>query len=92
MLKWVTPSLGIEKGPAEPPVLETDIPDPVDPPAGCRFHTRCPYATEHCRETTPDRRSVGEASHRASCFRSGEDSEYWHSEPLEGASLDADER
>ncbi|ELY96794.1 oligopeptide/dipeptide ABC transporter, ATPase subunit [Natrialba taiwanensis DSM 12281] len=92
VLKWTTPSLGIEEGPAEPPVRELDIPDPVDPPAGCRFHTRCPYATEHCRETTPDRRSVGKASHRASCFRSGEDSEYWHSEPLEGASLDADER
>ncbi|WP_323174223.1 hypothetical protein [Natrialba sp. PRR66] len=41
---------------------------------------------------TPHRRSVGEASHRVSCFRSEEDSEYWHSEPLEGAILDADER
>ena len=33
--------------------LEGDIPSPVHPPKGCRFHTRCPHATELCRQTPP---------------------------------------
>jgi oligopeptide transport system ATP-binding protein len=34
-------------------VLAGDVPSAINPPAGCRFHTRCPYAMEHCRTTTP---------------------------------------
>ena len=34
-------------------ILEGDIPSPVNPPVGCRFHTRCLYATEKCREVPP---------------------------------------
>ena len=34
--------------------LEGDIPSPIKPPKGCKFHTRCKYATDVCREVTPD--------------------------------------
>ena len=33
--------------------MEGDVPSPIDPPAGCTFHPRCPYAFDHCRVERP---------------------------------------
>ena len=50
-------------------VLTGDLPSPTAPPAGCRFHTRCPYADERCRQEAPALRQVG-PDHWAACHRS----------------------
>ena len=47
-------------------VLSGDIPSPANPPKGCRFHTRCPYATEKCRHVEPTYREYGKG-HFAAC-------------------------
>jgi dipeptide transport system ATP-binding protein len=48
--------------------LRGELPSPLDPPAGCAFHTRCPYAVERCRSEVPALLRLGEvevACHRA---------------------------
>ena len=50
----------------EPMVLEGDLPSPANPPAACRFHTRCPYATEICSEVEPELVNYG-GDHWAAC-------------------------
>ncbi|PEP74647.1 peptide ABC transporter substrate-binding protein [Bacillus toyonensis] len=47
-------------------ILEGDIPSPANPPSGCRFHTRCPFATDVCTQTVPEFRNVGE-DHFVAC-------------------------
>jgi len=48
------------------PVLEGEIPSPADPPAGCRFHTRCPRVMEVCRVVPPAGARVGDG-HEVRC-------------------------
>ncbi len=47
-------------------VLQGDVPSPVNPPAGCHFHTRCPYAVELCKVETPALREI-RPGHKAAC-------------------------
>ena len=47
-------------------VLEGDIPSPVNPPKGCKFHTRCKYCTEICEQVVPDWEEV-EPDHFVAC-------------------------
>jgi oligopeptide/dipeptide ABC transporter ATP-binding protein len=47
-------------------ILAGDVPSPINPPSGCRFHTRCPYAFERCRIEEPLMKQVRPA-HWAAC-------------------------
>ncbi len=48
--------------------LTGELPSPLCPPPGCKFQTRCPYASEQCRTSRPALRDVG-GGHQVACFR-----------------------
>jgi peptide/nickel transport system ATP-binding protein len=41
--------------------ISGEMPNPIDPPAGCSFHPRCPYANERCREERPNLRPADDS-------------------------------
>ncbi len=49
-------------------VLKGDIPNPIDPPSGCVFRTRCPYAIDDCANMEPELRKDG-TNHLTACIR-----------------------
>jgi len=55
-------------------ILKGDVPSPIDPPPGCRFHTRCLYKQEICCHKEPELREVKE-EHQAACFFAGKTGE-----------------
>ena len=52
-------------------VLQGELPSPIDPPSGCVFRTRCPYAISKCAAAVPTLRAVAE-EHLSACIRSEE--------------------
>lgn len=49
-------------------ILSGDVPSPINPPLGCAFHPRCPFAQERCKVEVPELREFGNG-HMARCFR-----------------------
>ena len=50
----------------EKKILQGDVPSPINPPPGCHFHTRCPYAEERCRIEEPPLKEIA-PGHVVSC-------------------------
>jgi oligopeptide transport system ATP-binding protein len=48
-------------------ILTGDVPSPIDPPRGCRFHPRCPFARPRCAVEEPQLEAADQAEHRVAC-------------------------
>jgi len=66
VLLSAVPSIGSDKG-ARPAVVRGEIPSPIRPPSGCRFHTRCPEAFDRCPREAPRLYSIGKGR-ESRCF------------------------
>ena len=74
----------------ERPPLTGDPPNPINPPSGCRFRTRCPHAMEICASATPPLLPVGDAGRQVACylFSDGKDSSPSPTSPLPQARVE----
>jgi peptide/nickel transport system ATP-binding protein len=61
------PSSDPDKRTQTPPI-SGDPPNPIDPPSGCRFHTRCPFAEPLCGAATPKLTALDATGHQAACY------------------------
>ena len=74
-------------------MLKGDIPSPVNPPSGCKFHTRCEQCMDLCREIPPEYREV-KPGHYCAChlYNSKEDTERLYAEKAEAQRLEEEKR
>jgi len=64
------PDVDVDKTPNRI-ILEGDVPSPIDPPKGCRFHPRCPFVFDRCAKEEPRLEDVGN-DHKVACHRKRE--------------------
>jgi peptide/nickel transport system ATP-binding protein len=68
MLAVPVPDPRVESGDVE---LKGDVPSPANPPPGCYFHPRCPFAIDRCKADAPEYREIS-PGHFVSCHRADE--------------------
>ena len=74
---------------SEPVALMGELPSPANPPKGCKFHTRCKYCTEECRESAPPMVEVSDG-HFVACFRANSAATKAVNVASEGATVDVE--
>ena len=63
-----------DRAPVRDGLVTGDVPNPANPPSGCRFHPRCPLATALCRQEDPPLRDLGagDSTHLVACHHAGQ--------------------